>query len=197
MVSLDESGLLAEASHFQVGINGGDESEDIASVVLPEKARLKLHGLNCRNENLTLRELEKWLPDHPGWDVFYFHAKGCTHPKGDEFRGRWRDCMMRHLVHKWQNCIADLAMGYESVGCHWMEPPKTPPSQFIWAGNFFWAKSEFLITLPSIMDRARIKTSGIGALESRFEAEVWIGNGPRRPKIRDYHANWKFPAVLH
>lgn len=73
----------------------------------------------------------------------------------------------------------------------------TPPGQSIWAGNFWWAKSDFLRTLPSIMNRERIKISGLGAAESRFESEVWIGNGPRLPRVRDYHPRWRMVGNLH
>lgn len=186
------TGLAKEAAHFLVGINGGEESKAIAELVLPRKATKVYHGLESHAENLTLVELEKWLPEHPGWNVLYFHAKGCTHSPGQvaDSRALWRDCMMRNLVGRWQRCVSDLYSGFESVGCHWMEPPATPASQFIWAGNFWWAKSDFLRTLPSITKRARIIESGIGAAESRYEAEVWLGNGPRPPIVKDYHPNW-------
>ena len=191
--ALEQSGLLGAASEFRVGINGGSESLDVARVIFPDKAKFTMHGLASRAENLTLREIEKWLPGHEGWNVLYFHSKGCTHTAADTHhsRGLWRNCMMRHLVWNWSRCVTDLEAGFESVGCHWMEPPATPPTQYIWAGNFWWARADFLLTLPSIMERARIKESGIAALESRYESEVWIGNGPRPPRVRDYHGpNW-------
>jgi hypothetical protein len=95
--------------------------------------------------------------------------------------------MMRGVVHNWRKCVADLDSGYEAVGCHWMEPPETPEGQFIFAGNFFWSTSRFLRTLPSIQDRERIKLSGLWSLQSRYEAEVWFGNGRQLPLFRDYH----------
>lgn len=187
MEALHESGLLAAADEMHVGINGGKESEALQWATIPDKAKVIYHGLDIHSENLTLAAMEKWLPGHEDYYVLYFHCKGGTWPVGDEMRDRWRGCMMRHLVYEWQKCVHDLDQGYDAVGCHWMEPPATPPTQYIFAGNFWWAKASFLRTLPSIYERARIKMSGIGALESRFESEVWIGNGPRRPKVRDYH----------
>jgi hypothetical protein len=192
MAMLQKSGLESAASQIHVGINGGEESKDLAKLILPSKARPVFHGLQSHAENLTIVEIEKWVRDHPDCYVLYFHSKGCTHEPGPvlDMRSRWRRCMMIHLVWDWQRCVADLDKGYESVGCHWMEPPKTPPTQYIWAGNFWWAKSIFLRTLPSIYERQRIKDSGIGNVESRYEAEVWIGNGKRPPSHRDYHPNW-------
>ena len=187
---LMESGLLYECSEFIVGINGGSESREVANLLLPTKAQLVLHGLESRAENLTLVEIEKFVKTHPDYHVLYFHAKGCTHPPGDAMRDRWRECMMHHLVKNWRRCVADLDAGAESVGCHWMTGKQTPPGQSIWAGNFWFAKSDFLQTLPSIYARDRIKVSGIASLESRYESEVWIGNGPRLPRIKDYCPGW-------
>ncbi len=190
MTTLNNSGLEDAATEIHCGVNGGDESRVFCVSLLPEKAKVTLHGLQCRNENRTLLMLEKWLPGHKDWYVLYFGSKGVSHPPNDPLRTAWRQCGMKHLVTDWRKCVADLDSGYESVGCHWMTPPKTPPTQYIWAGTFWWAKASYLLTLPSIMERARIKESGIDAFESRYEAEVFLGNGPRRPRIMDYCPGW-------
>jgi hypothetical protein len=134
--------------------------------------------------------LEQWLPGHEDYYVLWFHSKGATHEPGHYLSDRWRGCMQKHCVVNWRQCVADLDAGFESVGCHWMSGNKTPPGQSIWAGTFFWAKASFLLTLPSVMKRDRIKLSGLDSIESRYEAEVWIGNGPRLPRVKDYHPNW-------
>ncbi len=189
MEMLRYSGLLDMASYFLVGINGGKESADYANLLIPAKATKVLHGLQSKSENLTIVEIEKWLPRINDWNVLYFHSKGATHKNQQQiFHGdQWRNCMMRHCVLNWRKCIADLDRGFESVGCHWLTGMGSDRSQNYWGGNFWWAKSEFLKTLPSITQRARIKESGINSLESRYESEVWLGNGPRLPIVRDYH----------
>lgn len=198
MKELRDSGLEQAAAEIHCGINGSEESAPMADLLLPAKSARYFHGLRSCSENLTLDVLERWLPSHSGWHVLYFHAKGCTHSPGPvlDMRHRWRNCMMRHTVREWRQAVADMDAGFESVGCHWMTPPKTPAGQFIWAGNFWWAKSDFLSTLPSIWKRARIIESGIDAAESRYEAEVWIGNGPRPPTVKDYHPDWD-PSKVH
>lgn len=189
MQSLKSSGLLNEAKYFLVGINGGKESGDFANLVIPSKAHRVMHGLDSKAENLTIVELEKWLPEHSGWNVLYFHAKGCTHPPGDRYgdgvSGPWRQTMMQYLVEHWKMCVSDLESGYESVGCHFMRG-MCDGTQNIWAGNFWWATSDYLKTVPSIFLRDRIKVSGIAAAESRYESEVWIGNGKRLPRVKEY-----------
>lgn len=189
MAALKHYGLLGAAQEFHAGINGGAEAEGPARMLLPPKANRIFHGSQCRNECRTILAMEHWIAEHPGWYVLYLHPKGATHDAEFEggMRDVWRRCMMKHLVGNWQKCVADLNSGFDSVGCHWMTGKQTPPGQSIWAGNFWWAKSDFLKTLPSITLRDRIKLSGLDSLESRYESEVWIGNGPNLPKIKDYH----------
>jgi len=197
MAAFNDSGLLDAATEIHCGVNGGAESESIARELLPPHAVIQYHGLDSRNENSTIVMLEQWLPLHDDWYVLYLHSKGATHPEGNDHSTRWRDCMMRHAVHNWRLCVADLDAGYEAVGSHWMTGDQTPPGQSIFAGNFFWASSDFLRTLPSIQERDRIKLSGLWSLDSRYESEVWLGNGPRLPKVKDYHGpNWN-PGKTH
>lgn len=196
MKRLEASGLLAHASEMVVGINGGRESESLVSMFIPAKARVMMHGLESKSENLTLLEMEKWTRAHPGWNVLYFHAKGSTHdPNGSNYERcsvRWRECMMRRCVDQWHYAASLLENGFEAVGCHWI----APNDQHYFAGNFYWTTSDFFATIPSMIHRARIKTSGISSLESRFEAEVILGNGPRLPRVKDLetgHHLWQCP----
>jgi hypothetical protein len=191
MTELNQCGLLEAASYCEAGINGGLESLMWAKMFVPTKFKRTLHGLKCRNECRSILMLEKWLPEHEDWYVLYFHSKGATHPADHGFSTTWRKCMMRGVIANWRTCIADLDAGYDAVGSHWMEPPATPEGHYIFAGTFWWARARFLRTLPSIMERDRIKVSGIDSIDSRYEAEVWLGNGPIKPKIKDYHGpNW-------
>lgn len=182
MDTLRKSGLLDHASKFVVGINGGQESDELANLLLPAKAERVLHGLDSRSENLTILEIEKWVQNHPGWNVLYFHSKGATNSE-DQFRIKWRRCMMRNLVIAWQRCVNDLERGYESVGCHWHTDMYR---RSYWAGTFWWARSEFLQTVPSITTQPTVIKEGIASLNARYEAEVWIGGG-KLPSHKDYH----------
>jgi hypothetical protein len=189
MDAVTKSGLMEVAAELHVGINGSNESIDLARTVFPLESTRVFHGLDCRNECLTIVMMEEWLKTHPGWYVLYFHAKGCTHGPGDPLNvlgTNWRHCLMRGVVDNWKQCVADLDYGYDSVGSHWM-PGMCDGTQNIWAGNFWWATSNFLRTCPSIYLRDRISVSGIKSVESRYEAEVWLGNAPVLPKVKDYH----------
>ena len=189
MERLRYCGLADAASEIVIGLNGGQETLDIARLIAPEKARIVLHGLESKNENPTLVLLEEWLKSNPQEaHVLYFHAKGASHDPATaygKFDAKWRECLMRYCIEGWRQCVSDLA-SYEAVGCHWLTGQGSDHSQHYFAGTFFWARASFLRTLPSIFERERIKVSGLSSPESRYEIEVWIGNGPRRPYIRDY-----------
>lgn len=182
MNQLEQSGLLDACSEMHVGINGGDESLEVARLVIPQKARLVMHCLKSKAENLTIVEIEKWAKSHPGWAVFYFHAKGCTHEPDSSYAlnvsAPWRRAMMQDLVIGWRECVAALESGADICCSHWMWN-MADGTQHIPAGNFLWVTSNFVLRLPSIYLRDRIKQSGIDSEESRYEAEVYWGNGPR------------------
>ena len=184
MSEMQESGLLDACSHMMAGVNGWCESLELAYQNLPAKARICFYGLRSRSENLTFVEIEKWVKDHPGWHVLYFHPKGLTHEAECGIATPWRRAMMRYCVANWRECVADLDSGFESVGCHFFRNHLDGTQNF-WPGNFWWTTSDFLKEVPSILLRDRIKQSGIETDESRFEAEVWIGNG-RVPKVKEY-----------
>lgn len=101
------------------------------------------------------------------------------------FSAKWREAMMKYCVAGWRDCVAAMDAGVESAGCHFMRN-LADGTQNIWAGNFFWVTSDFVNTLPSIYLRDRIKVSGIASLESRYESEVWIGNGVRCPTVKEF-----------
>ena len=106
MQALRNAGLVSAARQFHVGINGAEESKPYTSMLFPPKTQFIFHGLQCRTENRTLRMLEEWLPSHKDWNVLYFHAKGSSHPPGHGFSTVWRECMMRHCITNWRQCVS-------------------------------------------------------------------------------------------
>lgn len=185
---LRSSGLVDAAAEIIIGINGGKESESVAKACFPGKAKLVFHGVESKAENLTLVELEKWSKTHPGWAILYLHSKGISYPVGSHYADLiatpWRRAMMTYLVGNWWQCVKDLDGGYDIACCQWLWGC-LDGTQHIPAGNFLWVRSNFVVRLPSIYQRARIKLSGIAALESRHEAEVYWGNGPK-PSVKQY-----------
>lgn len=189
---LKDSGLLDASNYFLAGINGGQESEVYAKCYIPEAKHL-FHGGDCRTSNFTLEAMRTFCVEHPGWNVFHFHAKGIAHniPEYDSYRAfesRWIRCMVNACIYNWKTCVADLE-DYDSVGCHWMENVGVPPVDHIWGGDFYWATSNFLATLPPLMECPLVQQYGMKFYESRATGEQYIGLGRKLPKIKDYHPN--------
>lgn len=192
METLKASGLLEHADEFYVGINGAEESQVYADCIIPEKAVKVYHGTQCRNELRTIMLLQEVMAGRKGWLALYFHTKGFNHSPTEALIYNWRWCMMYHLVTNWEICVESLSYGFDSVGCHW-KTGQVDGTQNLWAGNFWWSKSEFINTLPSIEKTPRLAMmGGIDALASRYEAEILIGRGPRLPKVLDYHPSGPF-----
>lgn len=191
MAQVSSSGLLSACTELIVGCNGGQESIDVARFAVPFKAKFIFHGLQSRAENLTIVALHEWAKKNPGWNVLYFHAKGCSHPADDSYglnvSRPWRRAMMDDLVGNWHECVSGLHAGADIVCSHFMWN-MADGTQHIPAGNFLWTTSDFVSRLPSMYDRDRIKVYGIAALESRYEAEVFWGNGPR-PNVLQMRPN--------
>jgi len=191
MQLLKESGLLDAASEMHVGLNGGQETEFLAQGIFPDKAKITYHGLASRSENLTHVLIEERMKSLDGEAyIYYQHQKGSSHAEASsygQFATNWRRRMQHHCVSNWRQCVADLDAGWEACGSHWLTGQGHDHSQHYFAGTFYWVKASFFKIIPSIFTRARIKESGIGALESRYEVEVVLGNGPRLPNVKSYY----------
>ncbi len=189
MCALEQSGLLKLCSEFIVGANGGDETKEILNLLIPARARIVLHGLESRSENLTIIEVEKFAKANPSdWLILYFHSKNATRDATSEYGRKaeaWRRCMVRQCVTNWRQAVQYLQQGYDVACVHWRTGIMPDQSQHYAAGNHWWCTSRFFATLPSLYTRARIKQSGIGNLESRYEAEIILGTGPRLPRVKD------------
>ena len=189
------SGLWDAASEIYVGINGGEESHPVGKAIIPAKAKVMYFGLQNHSENLTIVMLHEWAMTHPGWNVLYCHSKGATHAPDSDYGFNvsrpWREAMMQDLVVNWRQCVADLEAGHDIACMVWLWDQGWDRSQHIPAGNFTWVTSDFVAKLPSMLLRDRIKQDGLGAATSRFEAEVFWGNGPR-PNVRAYRQRLPF-----
>jgi len=194
ITQMRNSGLWDAASEIRFGINGGPESQPMADAIIPEKAQVTFHGLQCRTENRTVEMVLNFAKSNPGWNILYAHAKGSSHdPNSDYARNvskPWREAMSQDLIVNWRQCVADLDT-HDIVCMHWMWEQGWDKSQHIPAGNWTWITSDFAVKLPSLYLRARIKEDGIDAVTSRFESEVAWGNGPR-PTVKAYRQRLPF-----
>jgi hypothetical protein len=193
MSVLKRSGLQYVASEIHIGVNGKKDNLSDYVGLFPRGSKVVFHGDNCRTELRTLLMIEEWCYDHKGEaNILYFHSKGATHVPGSihevTISTPWRNCMMHTCVEKWRFCVKDLE-SHEAVGCHWrsLRLPGSSEIQSYFAGTFWWCRASFFRTIPSFTTRERIKISGIDSIDSRYESEVHLGNGPRLPNVKNYY----------
>lgn len=182
MQTLEACGLADNCHELWVGVNGDDEDAEIARMLAPEKARVVAHGKGTGTEITTLNLLHAWAPSHPGWYVLYFHLKGVSHP--DNPNTTWRLNMERHVLGNWRTCVLDLDSGHDAVGSYWLTPEEHPTliqHHPFFGGTYWWAKSDYLATLPPLPAPEFV---------NRYEAESWIGSGPRRPRVKCFVDGW-------
>ena len=184
MAELRRSGLEEAASRIVVGVNGGDCDFVAAAMMAPGKAELVQHPDHFRGELPTMFLMQKWARENPDWYVFYHHTKGAIH-KGEPMYDLWRRRMQDNGVTNWKRAVKDLDNGYDSVGIHWLTPEQFGASVAApyWGGNFWWAKTSFLNTLPQLRQTAITR-------DQFYDAESWIGWGKRQPKVMDYYPGW-------
>lgn len=187
MATFESSGLRQASSFSCIGINGGHEDFKRLLAGLPKGSEPIINGESARSELPTMHFMQEWASKHPDWYICYWHAKGVTH-QPDRLHVNWRKCMERIVIQNWKQCVKDLDSGFDSVGAHWLTPErfgaivKAP----FWGGNFWWAKARFIMTLPPLRKNSECR-------EQDFDAESWIGWGPRRPIVRDYAPHWPHP----
>jgi hypothetical protein len=183
MRALRESGLENAASTICVGVNGGLADAFAIACLAPAKSAVVHHGKGATTEIPTMNILREFARDHPGWAILYHHSKGISTPNQAD---GWRRRMENASVWGWSECVRALEAGNDACGCHWLTPEKNPGVIHtpFFGGTFFWAKSDYINTLPPLPE---------AKWENRYEAETWIGKGPRRPRVVDFFPGWPTP----
>ena len=114
------------------------------------------------------------------FNVLYIHTKGVAYlEKGNtkEIVMYWRKYMEHFCIGKWKECLNALDE-YDAAGCEFYGSNKhfsgnvNPPH---FSGNFWWARSSYLRTLPRVED---VILPEIHSAE-RMKAEFWIGSSNR------------------
>ncbi|MCH4100455.1 MAG: hypothetical protein LKF06_07655 [Prevotella sp.] len=108
---------------------------------------------------------------------YYFHTKGISYHasrKSDyhfkKFKRNeeaWRNLMEYFLMDKWEVAVNVLNEGYDTYGSYRYPPqyPHQPGHFYMYAGNFWWVRSEYVRKLQVIRKDQR---------GDRFLAERWI-----------------------
>lgn len=142
----------------------------------------------------TLLALEKFCSDHECL-VYYIHTKGNFHVS-DNTRD-WRHLMEHFVIQRHGDCLRTLA-DHDACGVNLLsdapaekgavpflladaqELGQSPtPAQAFFAGNFWWARSSYIRTLPPL-----ISLAPSGSRPDRYACERWIGMNPLAKRER-------------
>jgi hypothetical protein len=119
----------------------------------------KFEVINCSNnnalyENPTINLIKDFSEKNPNSYILYLHTNHINYSKEGEKINDLLNYMLYFLVEKSQLCISILNNDYETVGCNYnktvnemnMNDPESYQSRY--SGNFWWANSNYLRTLP-------------------------------------------------
>ena len=108
--------------------------------------------------------------------ILYFNGLGVT--GNNLFKQSWRKYLTYFNIYQFMECIKALDNGYNVAGVDWRIDPVPH-----FSGNFWWANSSYLKTLPKIQSLNKPYSPII--LTLRHNAEMYIGmnNSIVKPRI--------------
>ena len=117
----------------------------------------------------------------PNARILYVHSKGVTHyGKPSEQPSRfWRRYMEYFVIERWEDCINALVEA-DICGVDWTQSTSGLP---FYAGNFWWAKGEYVLTCKLNYN-------------NRFDCEAFIGTGDY-PIATSFHQSGRNPKLMH
>jgi hypothetical protein len=168
------SGLIDNLDDLFLGVVGSPENR--------EKVKRELPGVcvaECATgwEQVTLQKVHEFAQQDDG-AIFYAHTKGAW--SNSELARQWRVSMTHDTVTRWKECVTALQV-VEAAGPYWLNSwePEHVDHDFFFAGNFWWARSDYVRTLDPV------------GVENRYQAEGWIGlKQPTVKNMRDGYSFW-------
>lgn len=120
-------------------------------------------------EQVTLYRLHDYAK-HNEAKVLYAHTKGAW--SQSQLASEWRRAMTNDCVKRWQESVTHLDE-WPVSGSYWVtsKEPEHIDHKAFFGGNFWWARTDYLRTLPPLLN------------EHRYQAEGWIGLNEPKPWI--------------
>jgi hypothetical protein len=168
------SGLLDNLDDVFLGVVGSRQNRDKVKHYLPG---VVVAEADNGWEQVTLQNVHEFAQTDDG-AIFYAHTKGAW-SQGDLAK-QWRVSMTHDTVTRWRECVTAL-LDVEAAGPYWLKSwePEHVDHDFFFAGNFWWARSDYVRTLDPV------------GVENRYQAEGWIGLGkPTVKNMRDGKSFW-------
>jgi hypothetical protein len=167
---LKDSGLLDQTSKVLVG-TVCDPNKDVSLItdLLGSKAVVRHVGGNSSFEFPTLQWLYEEIRSEEA-ACWYVHTKGNFTVNDNQ--PKWRMEMESVVFDQYEKCLESLKT-YDTCGTRWQLDGMGARNPH-YSGNFWWANSSYLRTLPPPIT---LRSGKYG----RLEAEFWIG---KNRKIR-------------
>lgn len=136
-------------------------------------------------------------------NVLYLHTKGVSWIGNEPtytFIQDWRNLMLHYNVTKWRDCVTSLDNGHDVAGVNW----NTNYEHDHFSGNFWWARSSYIKTLPTFIRPKLINYQSQFNFNNdhcRLDAEFWLGiNNPivkclHDSQVNHYHS--RYPEELY
>lgn len=167
------SGLLSNCDELNISIVGDGEFNHPYEDVKIKKYRT---GQINEYEFPTLQMIEDAINDsNENIKILYLNSLGVT--DDSIYKKSWRSYLTYFNVVKFNECIKSLDNGYDVCGVDW----RTDPIPH-YSGNFWWANSNYLKTLPKIIQINNNSSNKV--LTLRHNAEMYIGmNNNVTPRV--------------
>jgi len=168
------SGLLDELDRVHLGVVGSPQNRREVKRALRHHVAVEAdEGW----EQVTLNRLHRFCRRDDG-AVLYAHTKGSW--SRSELAKAWRVSMTHDVVARWRECV-DALEDVQAAGPFWLKSaePEHVDHQSFFAGNFWWARSDYIRTLQPV------------GVVSRYQAEGWVGLGMPSVKVmREGYSYW-------
>jgi hypothetical protein len=182
-----KSGLEKAASEINICMNGQpwtfqawDQSKN-ASKIKKKTNLINVYKDASLHEWTTLTYLHQQSKEaSEPFYACYIHLKGLLR-WGDENVGDWRNFMNYFAIERWQDNVEALGEGAQAVGTNYGTEPWPH-----FAGNFWWAKSDYIATLDPLHHPEDKLNRGYTQFKThptiphwRFDHEAWLhSKGP-------------------
>ena len=164
------SGLYEKTNKIYLALFGDDiglHSEFLTELqeVYPKIEYAVITNQEFQNEpdtlNLMLKKAKEYEKNTP---MLYLHTKGVSYanPYIKKNIDAWVRYLDLYVIHKWEECVKALEENDAAGGLYVYQEPKH------FSGNFWWANSDYLKTLP------KINESNVSKLN---RGEFWILSG--------------------
>jgi hypothetical protein len=147
MNAIKESGLYERTLEIRVGIVNDYNEIIMDSRFEDPKIKIVTYGPAHLYERVTLNHMIKFSINEET-QYWYAHTKGIKYFDSDNLHSincitDWIKIMIHFNFLEWEKATQSL-LSFDTYGCEFQEPPVPH-----YSGNFWWANSQYIRTLPS------------------------------------------------